>query len=53
VWQDKPSPSFSSQPFADILLRAAYQSVVRLDEAQAQALCDLVKAWFREVLNKS
>ncbi|MDQ7005279.1 MAG: DUF4381 domain-containing protein [Ghiorsea sp.] len=49
VWQDKPSPSFSSQPFADILLHAAYQPDVGMDEAQAQALCDLVKAWLKAV----
>jgi len=49
VWQDKPSPSFSEQPFADILLHGAYQPDARMDEQQAQALCDLVKAWLKAV----
>lgn len=51
VWQDKPSPSFVEQPFADALLHAAYQAESHMNEQQAQALCDLVKAWLKEVIH--
>jgi len=49
VWQGKHSPSFSEKAFADILLHGAYQSDARMDKQQAQALCDLVKAWLKAV----
>lgn len=50
AWQDKPSPSFIDQPFADVLLQSAYQADVCMDEPQAQALCDLVQAWLKAVV---
>ncbi|WP_051938313.1 DUF4381 domain-containing protein [Ghiorsea bivora] len=53
VWQDKATSSFSEQPFADMLLHGAYQPDGVMSEQQAQALCDLVQAWLKEVLNKS